>query len=386
MASTPTNTTTTATDIANTCWTCEPVQSYVDLSQEFVDKLDVTLHTPMLILFSSLAGLWIVVSGVKLALHMTDKQRIIQDFVFISITGVLLGSQSNGLISFVYSSALSVMGGASASVFSIAGGAVSSSGYSGLAALAASAEQAMVTVFQTAQAIVQAGSLYKLHYYFYALILVLPYFLLAVAYASQIVVSIFRATMVGVFSPFLFMAFAFGWGRDMAKAGAKTLLASTLVLFASTAAVALCVYGATALQLDPTKLVDAEVAKFLKISNPKLLVILFLGWAGTALLAEGTSIANSIAQTALTNAAAGIMTAGVSGSALFGMKKAPAAAGLAGNAAAAVGAGLQMGQAAAGNPQAAAQVLVDKFNNINGGKGVQNPYRDTFNQPKDGGG
>jgi len=371
----------TAADIASKCWTCEPVQSYVDLSQNFVNNLDSTLRSPMLILFASLAGLWVVVSAVKLALQMTDKRRIIEDFVYITITGILLGSQSGGLISFVYSSALSIMGGASSSVFTIAGGGLSSSGYTGLTALAATAEQAMVTVFQAAQAIVRAGSLSKPHYYLFALILVLPYFLLVVAYSTQVVVAIFRATMVGVFAPFLFMAFAFGWGRDMAKSGAKTLLASILVLFASTAAVALCVYGAAALQLNPAKLTGDEVTEFLKISNPKFLVILFLGWAGTALLTEGTSIANSISHTLLTNAAAGIMTAGISASTIFGLKKSPAAARAAGNAASMMGSAFQWGQAAMGDPQAMAHHYLDKFKNINTSGGVPNRWADKIKKP-----
>lgn len=362
-------------DLASKCWTCEPVQAYVDLSQSFVDRLDTALHTPMLILFASLSGLWVVLSVIKLALQLTDKRRIVEDFVYITVTGILLGSQSSSLISFVYSSALTIMGGASSAVFSLAGGAVTSSAYTGLTALAATAEQAVVTVFQAAQAITREGSLYSLHYYIYALVLVVPYFLLVVAYASQVVVAIFRATMVGVFAPFLFMAFAFGWGRDMAKSGAKTLLASVLVLFASTAAVALCVYGVASLTLNPTELTGENVTKFLEISNPKFLVILFLGWAGTALLTEGTSIANSISHTLLTNAAAGIMTAGISASAMLGLKKSPDAARAAGNAASMMGSAFQWGQAAVGDPQAMAHHYLDKFRNINT-SGVTNRWAD----------
>lgn len=375
MAS-PTTTPTTVSDVANQCWTCKPVQAYVDLSKDFVDRLDVTLHDPMLILFVSFSGLWVVTSAVKLGLQLTDKRRLVEDFIYISITGVLLGSQSSGLISFVYSTALSIMGGASSSVFSIAGGAITSGDHTGLTALAATAEQAMVTVFQASQAITREASLSKIHYYVYAVVLVVPYFLLVAAYASQVVVAIFRATMVGVFAPFLFMSFAYGWGRDMAKSGAKTLLASILVLFASTAAVALCVYGVATINLKPDELTGKAVDKFLKISNPDFLVVLFLGWAGTALLTEGTSIANSIAHTMLTNAAAGIMTAGASASALLGLKGGR----MAGNVAAAMGSGAQFAQAAIGNPQAMAHHYLEKFKNINGGNsGIPNKWADKFN-------
>ncbi|MEW5728048.1 MAG: type IV secretion system protein [Pseudomonadota bacterium] len=349
-------------DLATTCWTCEPLNKYVDLTKEFADKLSSTLQDPILILFASLCGLWIVLSGLKLAYQMTTKEEIIKDFVFVSITGILLGSQGAGLISHVYSGALEVMGGSAKAVFSIAGEAERSTGQTGLVALAANGEQAVAKVFQAAKAIASAGALYEIQNYIYALVLIIPYFLLVVAYSSQVVVAIFRATMVGVFAPFLFMAFAFGWGRDMAKSGAKTLLASVLVLFASTAALALVIYGVNHAILDPSKLTGDALKKFASVSNPEFLVILFLGWMGTALMTEGTSIANSIAQTALTNTAAGILTGGVAGSALFAAKNAPAAAG---NAAAAVGRGWFWAQKAAADPMQMGNDLVDKFKNVN---------------------
>ncbi|MCA1908960.1 MAG: type IV secretion system protein [Magnetospirillum sp.] len=358
------------------------MDKYVQLTGDFADKLGEALQEPMLMLFASLAGLWIVLSGIKLALRMTDKGKIIQDFVFITITGILLGSQGKTLVPIVYTSAISIMSGASASVFSIGGGAISSSEHTGIAALAASGEQAVVKVFQAGVAISQAGSLANIMNYAYAFILVLPYLLLVVAYASQVTVAIFRATMAGVFAPFLFMAFAFGWGRDMAKSGAKSLLAAILVLFACTAALALTIYGVVNMPaLDPTRFGDNdELNEFASITNPEFLVIMFLGWAGTALMTEGTSIANSIAQTALTNAAAGIMTAGVTGSALWAGKKTGQGImgedGIGGVAAAGMKAaggkalfGVGYGAAAAAHH---AGQLLDKFKNIN--------------QPRDGGG
>nr|CAM74177.1 membrane protein [Magnetospirillum gryphiswaldense MSR-1] len=376
--------TATASDVESICWTCKPLEKYVELTQSFTDDLSSTLHEPMLMLFASLAALWVVVSAIKLPLRLTDKWKIIQDFVFITITGLLLGSQANALISYVYSSALEIMGGSSAAVFSIAGDGQASTGKTGLVALAANGELAVVKVFQAATTIAQAGSLYDPQNYVYALVLVVPYFLLVVAYSAQVVVAIFRATMVGVFAPFLFMAFAFGWGRDMAKAGAKTLLASILVLFACTAALALTIYGVKGLPLEPTGLVGDEMAKFTSISNPDFLVILFLGWAGTALMAEGTAIANSIAQTALTNTAAGIMTAGAAASAVMMGKKAMPAAQMAGKAAGALGAGLDMVQAASANPQAAGQMLAEKFRSINQQNPIQNRFADKFNKPGGG--
>lgn len=362
MASESPNTT---ADLAAKCWTCDPLKAYVDLSQDFVDRLSDVLQAPMLMLFASFCGLWIVVSGIKLALRMTDLNKIIEEFVYVSITGVLLGSLGTSLISSIYSSAISIMGGSSAAVFSLAA-KVESSGYSGLVSLAANGEQAVYKVFQAAGAIVSAGSLYRFVLYVYAVLLVVPYFLLVVVYSSQVVVAIFRATMCGVFGPFLFMAFAFGWGRDMAKSGAKTLLASVVVLFASTAALSLTIYGVNkGITFNPADLTGEALNKFASVSNPDFLVILFLGWMGTALMTEGTSIANSIAQTALTNTAAGIMTAGVTGSAALLGKAAMKGLPMAGNAAAAMGNGFLSGAQAIQDPRTAAKGLIDKFQNIN---------------------
>ena len=305
-----------------TCWTCAPLETYVDLTGDFVDRLGDALHDPMLILYSSLSALWIVVSGTKLHFQMTTIHKVIEDLVYISITGLLLGSLAGGLIASVYTSSIDIMGAASSAVFSLAANE-RSSGYSGLAALAANGELAVAKVIQAAKVLVDSGSMMEPQYFLYALILALPYVLLVIVYASQVVVAIFRATMVGVFAPYLFMAFAFGWGRAMAQSGAKTLLASILVLFANTAALSLTIFGVNSSILDPADLIGDRIKQFASVSNPDFLVVLFLGWMGTALMTEGTSIANSIAGTLLTNTASGIMTGGVaaSGTALLGASK-----------------------------------------------------------------
>jgi type IV secretion system protein TrbL len=288
----------------------------VGLTGSFVDRLGEALHDPMLILFSALAMLWAVVSGTKLHFNMTTYKKIFEDFVYIRITGLLLGSQGAGLIAYVYTSAIDIMGAASAAVFSLAS-QEQSTGYSGLVALAAAGERAVAKVIQAAAAITTSGTMFSnILNFVYAAILVFPYLLLVIVFASQVVVAIFRATMVGVFAPFLFMAFAFGWGRGMATTGAKTLLASILVLFANTAALSLTVFGVNASVLEPANLVGDRLNEFASLTNPEFLVVMALGWMGTALMTEGTSIANSIAGTALTNVAAGIMTGGVATSGL----------------------------------------------------------------------
>jgi len=69
------------------------------------------------------------------------------------------------------------------------------------------------------------------------------------------------------------------------------------------------------------------------------------------------------------------MTAGISASAMLGLKKSPDAARAAGNAASMMGSAFQWGQAAVGDPQAMAHHYLDKFRNINT-SGVTNRWAD----------
>lgn len=77
---------------------------------------------------------------------------------------------------------------------------------------------------------------------------------------------------------------------------------------------------------------------------------------------HGFRCAGGTAQTALTNAAAGIMTSGIAGSAMLGLKKGGQ---LARTGAGAIGQGFFWGQQAMADPAAATQQLVDRFKNIN---------------------
>jgi len=309
------DTTTTVSDIIDTCFTCGPLQEYSDLAQGFADHLSSALTSPMWVMFGSLFALWAVLMGYRLAFKLADIQTFIKDFIYISITTVLLSSHASGLISWVYSACLEVMGGAAKAAFSVAQGQYNSEGYDGIVALAATGEKAVAKIWYVCGALVDAGGVSNLMNYIYALVLIIPYFLLVVSYASQVIIAIFRVMMISVFAPFLFMSFAFDWGRPMASSGVKTMIATITTLFACTSALALTVYGVNSLNLDTLKDTDA-INALASISNPKFLVILFLGWIGTALMTEGTSIANSVTQSMLTNAAAGILTAGVAGSAL----------------------------------------------------------------------
>jgi type IV secretion system protein TrbL len=154
-----------------------------------------------------------------------------------------------------------------------------------------------------------------------------PYFILWVAYFAQVVVTVFRVLMLAALSPYMMLGFAFGWGRKAAVSGIQTLISTFIVLFASTAVVALLLYTLKSLNLDEG-MDDKGIRELADITNSKFMLAVALGWMSSAFLAEANGLANSIAQTRLENTAAGIMVAGASGTATA-LGKNPALKGLA---------------------------------------------------------
>lgn len=360
--------TTVGVGVTSSPWTAEQVRQFEEITRGFSDKLSTALHDPMFMLFTSMFGLWIVITGYRLIFNMADINEVIRSMIFITITAVLLGSQVNALIPRVFTATLDIMGETSEVAFDVAGGNESSverdRSYSGLPGLAVTVERSIAKVFKVAQAVSQAGSLFNIINYLYALAIFAPYILMMVVYACQIVVAIYRAMMVAIFSPFLFSAFAFGWGRPMFWAGARTLLGSVVVLFGATCSVALAVYGVSLIEINPETFKDSETLNdFTRLTNPKFLAILALGWIATGLMTEGVSLANSFIQTALTNTAVGVMTAGAMATGGFLAKQAGNVAGHLGKL------GGMSRERLWGGAEQAAQNHVNKFKNINGGGG-----------------
>lgn len=262
-------------------------------------------------------------SAGKLVVGMTDLKKIGHDFIYITISCVLLGSQSTGLVLWIFNTSLDIMGGASASLFQAVGVGVESTGYDGMTHLVATCAEAVAKVIQVAAAIASAGSVYNLANYFYAGIIIIPWFVLSVAYAAQVIVAVFRLMVYGACSSLCTMFYAFGWGRGIAGKAGNGLVGSIVVMLGCTCALTLVVYGVTHfIQVDPTKLAEGELNEFASFSNGDFLLILGLGLIGSALMTEGTSVVNSFMGTMFTNAAAGIITAGTTAVAAMAAKKA----------------------------------------------------------------
>ncbi|GAB6051182.1 hypothetical protein JCM17960_19090 [Magnetospira thiophila] len=303
------------------CFTCEIVTEYVNLANQFTQDLSAVLVDPMQLLFLSLVGLWVVIHGLKMILGQADLAAFGKEFIFVFIAWILLTGQGPDLVNNIYQASLSVMGSAASVALSVGEAGQSSvqpSGLAGMTALVEKAETGIMQVLGLAGQLARKTSLTNTLPIFYAIALVVPYFLLLIVYFSQVVVSIFRIMMLATFSPYLMLGFGFGWGRGMAVSGMRTLISSFMVLFASTAALAVVMYGTTALNVGDPVTFDQED---LSMNNTALLLAMALGWMGTAFMTEATGLANSISGSALTNTAAGVLTAGIAGTAFSFAKK-----------------------------------------------------------------
>ena len=295
------------------CITCKTLETYADLAEGYIEALAGALYTPLITLFMSLVGLWAVVTGFKFWLAMVSPMHVLRDLFAIVIAFALLSTQGSNLITGIYSTSLEVMTGAAITAFSIGPGAPSIQSGAGIEGLMRATETGVSEVFGLAGDVISNTPPLAIMPYVYAILLVLPYFLVVIVFFSKIVVSIFRLMMLGVFAPFLIMFFAFGWGRGMAIDGMKTLLSAMFVLFAAAVSVGLLLYGVDTVSHNLT---TDEISGG-ELLGSDYLTVMILGWLGVALMTEGIALANSITGTALSNTAAGIITAGVAGSAMW---------------------------------------------------------------------
>jgi type IV secretion system protein TrbL len=219
------------------------------------------------------------------------------------------------MITGVYTASMAVIGGAASTAFEVAG-ASPAAGYSGLSALLASMEQAIVKVIEVASAIAKEGGMSDLGPYLYSLLLVAPFVVMVAYYLAQVVIAVFRLVAITAMSPVLSLFMGFNWGRQMAVSGLKVMISSGLILFACTLAMALAVSGVSSLDMG---VAAKDPEAFASFDNPDLLVAIVMGWLGIAMMAEATSLANSIAGTFLSNAGAGMISGAAGTAAKKGM-------------------------------------------------------------------
>ncbi|MAO55950.1 MAG: hypothetical protein CMM61_09640 [Rhodospirillaceae bacterium] len=313
------------------CVLCGVVDEYVRLANEFTQGLSDVLLGPFWAIFLGISGLWIISHGMRVVTGKPDVAGFFHELVFLIIAAALLGGQGPWLVNMIYKAALSTMSGAASLVLEAGGGITAKTnlngqtidyvsqygqstnginGLDGMTGLVAVAQKGVFKVFGLAQSLGRQTTLTNLWPVVFALLILAPYAILMIVYFAQVVVTIFRVMMFAAVSPILMMALGFGWGKDTAINGARTLFAAFMVLFGSTIALAVCLYGVTKLGIGDAVENQQALQELLSLDNPKLWVAIALGWLGTAFMAEATGMANSIAGSKLTNQAAAVITAG----------------------------------------------------------------------------
>lgn len=342
------------------CLTCDMVVTYQDLAGGYVETISATMLPPMSVLFASVCTLWVVIQGYKFLLGTAQLPDLLRETFFICIAQILLSVQSEGLILMVFNTTLDLLGGAS---YAVLEGAIqdtlAAQQSTGLGQLVAVSEAGMRTVINVGWEIATSWSFTNMLAILYALILILPYFMMMIVYLSQTVIAVFRVMVISAFFPFLILCFGFAWSRQMAFAGLKTLMASIIVLFAASLALGVVMFAVSSLEITAP---DADVEAKIGWNNADYLLAVALGWMGTAFMTEAVGIANSITGSALSNTSVGILSAGMAGSAALAAKMAKnSPAGMmnvAGYGAAAIGGGKAGVQEAIANRAAS---LIDKY-------------------------
>lgn len=306
--------------MAAECIFCGPVNEYITLADSFSQDLSETLLVGVRALFISLAGVWVTITGLKIIIGAIDGRKSTHEFIYLIIAAGLLNAQGADLANTIYRASLSTMAGAAAMVLTT--GAVSENtspkvkippdsassqitGLDGLTMLIYTAEESMGDVLTAAGILWGEGKFG----YVAAPLLLLPYGLHLIIFSAQIVVSIFRVLLISLFSPLMMMAFGFGFMRNLTSNGLKTLLASMLILFASTAALAVCLYGVRSLNLGD-EIASEAVEEMAQSDNPRLWVVIIMGWVGLVLQGEAVAIASGLAQSMLTGGTAAALTGG----------------------------------------------------------------------------
>lgn len=304
---------------ATACFTCPIVAEYVDLANGYTQELSAALVGAMQLAFVAYVGIWIVIHGYKLILAKPSLQDFSRESTFVFFSFLMLFHSGPGLVNLVFIATLKMMGAAAATALltankDTAGPAPSTETLgAGMTELVAVAEDGLWSVISLAQELAGTAGMTNLMPVLYAIVLIVPYFLVLVVYFSQVVVAIFRITMLATLSPFMMLGFGFGWGRQMAISGIRTVLSSFMVLFGSTLALGIMLYGVTSMGLDAME--SEELGKFASVTNAKFVLAVAMGWLGTAFMTEATGIANSITGSALTNQAAAVITTGAAASA-----------------------------------------------------------------------
>ena len=308
-----------------TCFTCSLVGKYGDLAAGYVGSLADILQTGMVAIFVSTAPVWLVVSLILMLLRRKKWEDLAFDSLFIFIAFFLFLFNGNDIVIGIYAMSLEVMGSTANLTFLGEGGSGVGRYAEGTYAnqeivnLVYTVEKSVRNVFDVALAMITGtvkktvlGSSFEIPDvagWFLGIALIVPYFLVLTVFFSKVIIAVFRVMMISLFSPIIMYCFAFGWGRGMGGKAVKTLFASIMILLSCTAAMSMLVYGAS--QLETSSIAGENVVDVWE----NYLLLVALGWMGSAFMVEANGIANSLTDSVLSNAGTAVITAGAAGTA-----------------------------------------------------------------------
>lgn len=301
------------------CFSCPLFDSFSTTAAAWVEKTSVVMIDPMWNLFLAVCGVWVVVCGLKMFIGKLKPEKFSVDVFFVIIAATLLKSNEEGLIRALFEVSLEVIAGASTVIFQAAIDSEmlgKTAFYKGISRLIYAAEISFQKgPFQTAIAILNTFSMTNILSFVKALFILLPYTFLLGLYAIQAVVAVATVMIISALSPFLALGFGFDFFRSMAWDGFRTLIGAAISLFSCTVVLSAIVFATRHLtrRTEAGEIDIKALESSTEWSDPIFLGTVFLGIIGSGLMTHSISIANSIAKSALSNTAAGVMAAQIGG-------------------------------------------------------------------------
>lgn len=339
------------------CKTCDLAVTFAQNSQGFITSLSEVLYLPMLLIFAGVVGLWLSVSGLKIVMGKLNLLDFGHELFFVIVAGGLLAGQQNGLVITVYDAGINTISGASGMVMQAAvknqgskeipgeGGSQQTLNdihqnaqtsndltapeykkYRGIVELLATTENGFRFIMNKAKDLYLSFSVGNLTGPLSGLLIMAIWLILILVYFSQVLVTLFRVMVLAGLAPFLLLAVGFGWARGMVWQSLKTLIGAGLALYGATLAIGFCLFSVGQIPAEA----DFGFGTFFTGHG---FTAVLVGFMGIIFVTEATAIANSIAQSQFTNAAAAAMVGGALGGGMALARKAkpflpPAARGL----------------------------------------------------------
>ncbi|WP_119309760.1 type IV secretion system protein [Cohaesibacter haloalkalitolerans] len=275
------------------CTTCTVFEAFVNNSSGFVDQMVSNVEGPLTGLVIAIATVWIVWVGIQVVLGSLDVPHAVKQVVFMVLGfGAFLGVDA--IIGTVFDTAISVLGGLSASITGYSG-----DGASGISSLLMAIESQISKVVTIVAIFIGDGSgtpwgvvAYVMRA-IYGVLLLIPYGLLLILFLAQTATCLFRVTLICGLSPFIVALSGFPFGSGLYAQAIRTLISAIATMLAVTLVFSIVTKCFDILNIGGESSLSPE--EFASLSSGPYLLALIMGWLGCALMSEAISISGSIA-------------------------------------------------------------------------------------------